>query len=267
MSAEASRLLRPTAAEIAALRALIEGASALPSPDVPFAAPLVLFSRLDAPTRAALFAPRPGRVLIQEMLSIDAERPLAPDREFRSDTRLTRPADGGGPIVVEARIATPEGEPIAAMKAGLGVVEATALARSTGLPPGRADAAASLRRALPPISEASVARWLSLVGDDNPIHTDDALAAALGLAAPIVPGALVAALIEPVIVITGWAVRRLSMRFVAPIPVGTEISVAMVERGLAPDGARVLRVFVALADGRIAAVGDVSAAASRSNCG
>ncbi|KAL4854517.1 3-hydroxybutyryl-CoA dehydratase [Chlorella vulgaris] len=44
-----------------------------------------------------------------------------------------------------------------------------------------------------------VESWAALTGDSNPIHVDDAAAAAVGLAVPVLPGMLLAALFPAII--------------------------------------------------------------------
>jgi len=64
-------------------------------------------------------------------------------------------------------------------------------------------------------------------GDDNPLHLDPAVAAALGLEAPPIHGMLMMSCFEPAL--RRWrrdvAICRLSAKFLRPIFVGSAISV------------------------------------------
>ncbi len=249
-----------TVAEVEDLARLIADLVGSPGgPAVPFAAPLLLFSRLDVGRREALFVARPGRILVQEHLAIEAAGRLRPETPVGVHARLVEPTTEDTPFRVEADLVEAGTLPFASIRAAIRSVEATSLAASNGIPASRADELATDRRiATRPLDADLVGRWVRLVGDHNPIHTDAAFAAALGLARPVVPGALLAAVAERYADTTTVAdVRRLNMRFMAPIPVGETVVVDSRERSSdAQTGRRDLRLFF-LVHQRVVAVADL----------
>ena len=255
-----------TAAEIADLAGLLADVTGLAHDRaVPFAAPLLLFSRLDAGRHAALFAPRPGRVLVQEQLALEATGRLVADAPVEVRFRFGEPASDTAPFRIEADLLDPAGAALAAIRTSIRPIEAASLAAASGLAlpqtPDTIDGPTTR-----PLGPDPVGRWLRLVGDANPIHTDPAHAAALGLAGPVVPGALLAAAAETLADAgPDAALVRLNMRFMAPIAVGA--AVATRRRGRPPeDGSdrRDLRLFFLVGD-RATAVADLgfSVAADR----
>jgi acyl dehydratase len=249
-----------TASEIDGLVRLIAdviGSSG--DPAVPFAAPLLLFSRLDIGRRDTLFATRPGRVLVQEHLAIEATSRLPAEAPVGVHARLVEPTTEAAPFRIEADLSEAGARPFASIRATIRSVEATSFTASIGIPAPRADESATTYRTVTrPFDADLVSRWVRLVGDHNPIHTDPAFAAALGLAGPVVPGALLAAVTERCADTTATAVLlRLNMRFMAPIRVGETIVVDSRERSSDPEtGRRDLRLFF-LVGQRIVAVADL----------
>ena len=78
-----------------------------------------------------------------------------------------------------------------------------------------------------PFGPESLARYAQASGDDNPLHLDPAVAAALGLEAPPIHGMLMMSCFEPAL--RRWrrdvAICKLSGKFLRPIFVGRPISV------------------------------------------
>ena len=251
-----------SAAEIVALSRLLADVTGRHAPAVPFAAPLLLFSRLDAARHATLFAPRPGRVLVQEQLAIEATGRLAVDAPIEVRFRFTEPTSDAAAFRIEADLVAAGGAGLATIRTSIRPIEATSLAAATGLPmPANPDTADGPTTR--PIGPDLVARWLRLVGDDNPVHTDAAHAAALGLSGPVLPGALLAAAAE---ILAGATAAlpfvRLNMRFMAPIAVGATVATRLRERTDAVTaGRRDLRLFFLVGD-RAAAVADIGCAAT-----
>ncbi|MDK9695829.1 MAG: MaoC family dehydratase [Siculibacillus sp.] len=243
-------------AELGDLARLVADVCGVPAgPTSPFAAPLLLFARLDDARRRALFAPRPGRVLVQEQLAIEASGRLAADKVVSVRFRFGEPANEIAAFRIEADLVGPDEAPLAAIHTSIRPVEAASLAAAIGLPfPPAAD---SPGRSTRPLDAEIVGRWLRLVGDENPIHTDAGHAASLGLAGPVVPGALLAAAAEDLAGAPGMRLRRLNMRFMAPIPLGATVTTRTREK---PDasaaGRRDLRLFFLCGD-RAAAVADL----------
>lgn len=252
--------LTPT--EIADLARLVgdvaggEAASA-----VPFAAPLLLFSRLDPTRRDALFAPRPGRVLVQEQLAIEAPRRLPVAAPIEVRFRFVEPATDAAAFRIEADLLDTAGDLLAVVRTSIRPIEASSLAAATGLPlPAAADMRAGATT--PPLGADLVGRWLRLVGDENPIHSDSAHAVGLGLAGPVVPGALLTATAEALAAAGPSAgLVRLNMRFMAPIGVGTAVATRVRERDGEAKDRRDLRLFFLVGD-RAVAVADLGFAVS-----
>jgi acyl dehydratase len=82
--------------------------------------------------------------------------------------------------------------------------------------------------AIGPFDAESLLRYARVSGDDNPIHLDDALAAAIGLSAPPVQGMKLLAAFEPML--RAWRndlrVVRLGGTFVQPALRGEKITLS-----------------------------------------
>lgn len=74
-------------------------------------------------------------------------------------------------------------------------------------------------RVVGPFDAGALARYAEVSGDDNPLHLDDAVAAAIGLAAPPVHGMKLLAAFEPML--KAWrddlVIVALGGKFVQPI--------------------------------------------------
>lgn len=252
----------PGIAEIAELSRLVaDVAGTAPAADVPFATPLLFFARLAAEERARVFAPRPGRLLVQESLVVEAVDRIVPGEALLVH-RIERGGQGGeGPFHFDVEIARPGGGAIASVKAGIAHLPIDHVVKAEGLPAPRLRAGESgttLR--LVPICRAVVDRWLRLVGDENPIHGPDARALVPELVGPIVPGALLAAAAEALVAGTvAGRLERLTARFAAPILLDEPITVEVVDRGAAHRaGCRARRLQFAKSNGRIAALMDLT---------
>lgn len=247
------------AAEVAALARLIEDSTGRPSPaEAPFASPLLLFSRLDAARRDALFGVGPGLTLVQEQLSIEGGRRIVADAVATLASRIFEPTTPAVPWRIEVGFSDAAGETVAEVRTAMRAVASESLAAARGPAAGRA--AEGVRRATRPLTADLVGRWVRLVGDDNPIHVDAAHARGLGLDGPVLPGALLVALAEGVVEPTlGGRLVRLNARFTAPVPVGAAIEVEIRERPAGETGRRDARVLFVAGD-RVAAVADLSVA-------
>jgi acyl dehydratase len=247
-----------SAAEIAELVDLVADVTGIaPGPAAPFAAPLLLFSRLDTARRDALFAPRPGRVLVQEQLAIEASGRLVAGEPIEIRFRFGEPASDAAPFRIEADLVDAAGAAVAAIRTSIRPIEAAQLAAASGLPmPASPDTVD--RATTRPLGPVPVGRWLRLVGDVNPIHTDADHARGLGLPGPVAPGALLAAAAEALAGAGPDATLvRLNMRFMAPIAVGAAVATRLRERPAEEaSGRRDMRLFFLVGD-RAAAVADL----------
>jgi acyl dehydratase len=115
-------------------------------------------------------------------------------------------------------------------------------------------------RASMPITAQAVAQYLALSHDPNPIHTSDGAARAVGLSGAVVPGMMLCGLAEAVLcdVHPGRWVREMKTRFMAAVPVGQAVRLAIVPRQRDADGALVMaRIFAVMPGDVITAIMDV----------
>ena len=97
-----------------------------------------------------------------------------------------------------------------------------------------------------PFTQANVAAYATASADDNPLHSDAALAAKAGLARPPIHGMLIMGCFESYLAL--WrpdaTLRKLSAKFIRPVLVdeGIEISAKVVQA--TPGSAAVLRLMV-----------------------
>jgi len=110
------------------------------------------------------------------------------------------------------------------------------------------------------IRQGQTDAYQTLSGDMNPIHHDTAEAASLGLAAPIVPGLLLAATLQPVLEDARPELRLKTMktRFMAPLCIDAPFIIALQDRGAAPDGESRIRAYHMRPDASALAVSDLS---------
>lgn len=115
-------------------------------------------------------------------------------------------------------------------------------------------------RATAPIAAQAVGQYLALSHDRNPIHTSDAAARAAGLPGAVVPGMMLCGLAEAVLcdIHPGQWVREMKTRFMAAVPVGQAVRLAVVPRRRDADGAiELARIFAVAPGDVIAAIMDV----------
>jgi acyl dehydratase len=107
-------------------------------------------------------------------------------------------------------------------------------------------------RSFGPFDRGRLVRYAEASGDDNPLHLDAEIAAAVGLAAPPAHGMLLLSCVEPTLM--DWrrdiAIARLSAKFLRPVLAGQEISMSgrVVRSSLAPRPELVLRLTARSAD-------------------
>lgn len=190
----------------------------------PFTAPLLLLARLDSTLRDRIFIDRPGHALVHESLLVESHRPLTGGEAILLSGQVPLTPDTSGYMEVSAHLTARDGAPIALVKAGLRTVDMDAVAGATGLPLERllrGAAASSVRTK--PFPAALIARYADLAGDANPLHRN---------AQAIVPGAFLAALAAPhAIAVTGMTMKRMSMRFMAPVEAGETVEIVAQVRG------------------------------------
>lgn len=209
---------RPASLEVGdveRIRDLIAAVTGAAAPSSPFALALQPFA---AALLAAMPQPPAGAVLVHETLGLERLRALPVGRPLAIGGR--RETSGGGEMLMLE--ATEAGEAVARLSARVRTAPAQLLARAG--PARRPEDAPALSLV---VTAAQVAAYAALSGDLNPIHTDLALARALGLAERVVHGTLLAFLVEPALAAAGIAAApmRLGLRFVSPVLAGERLDV------------------------------------------
>jgi len=113
------------------------------------------------------------------------------------------------------------------------------------------------------LTQPQVNAYLALSGDGNPIHFDPSAALAMGLEAPVVPGLMLASLIQPLCMRTAPDIRlqQLKARFLAPLCVGQSFRVCVQRRKVdARTNATRLRAYVLANGDRAVAIADLAMA-------
>ncbi|WP_432489080.1 MaoC/PaaZ C-terminal domain-containing protein [Kineococcus sp. SYSU DK018] len=179
----------------------------------------------------------PWASLVHVAQDVQLHRRLLPDEELTSRARVTgvRRVPGGGRVQLAATVDDADGRPLAELSATV-LLSGSDVAERGGGPAGeRAPRPAPAGPAwtavlLPTLS--STTEYARVSGDDNPLHTDPAAAAAAGFDAPLAHGmSVVAAACE---LATDrfaggdpGAVRGVGVRFSAPVPVGSPLTVSL----------------------------------------
>ncbi|MDF0601588.1 MaoC family dehydratase [Psychromarinibacter sp. C21-152] len=240
------------AAATQALSALIAEITGAAPRDQPWTAPAMLFS--DPAVKAALPVPEAahGQVLVHDYQRIDRSGPLPPDSPLRATARATDGASG-----TEYTFVLEAGSVAVTLTTALRLYDVAQVAGAAAAPFRAAMLAEAAETAPVTVSRSQTDRYLALSGDENPIHRDPEAAAALGFAAPIVPGMLLLALIQPLAepVLDG-TLSRLTCRFMAPLEVGAACRIAVVPRG----AGRARAVLYGAERDRMLAVADLQAA-------
>lgn len=193
----------------------------------PWIAPALLLSDPAVQTVLDLPCPGTGEMLIHDYQSVDNPARLPLDTDLRaaierkgSEYRIGLAGAGSGAAAMS-------------MTCALRVVQQAEIAALRPAPfPERALVGADWSRPCR-VTQAQCDRYLALSGDGNPIHRDPALAADLGMAAPVVPGLLLLALGQPTAerLVPGRTPHRLTCRFMAPLATGAPFRIAAQRRG------------------------------------
>ncbi len=220
--------MRSLSCRIEDFKHLVAELAACPQPhSTPAMAGLLLFAEVADRFSDALPERPPGHVLVLEAFSLDAIRLLDQTGDFRIAMDAPRSLGAQRSMAVAAAITDAEGEALAQLRATFRMVAVTRLASALA-PASRMSGGEAIE--LPPFAAAAVRRYLELVSDTNPIH-DAAGARAVGLPCPVVPGALIAAVCEALAVaVAPGALRRMNMRFLAPVYIGERLRIAVEDR-------------------------------------
>lgn len=226
----------------------------------PLIAALMLFSKLDFPERASLFTPRPGRVLVQEYLSIASFGPVIQDQPILVVSAFHPSPDESGIATIEARVSNTAQEPIVDLKAVLRVVPVATFIEPGPVLHRAATGTGALRLQTRAFEDAHVGRYLALVGDTNLVHSNRAVIASLGLPDAVVPGGLIAALAEPAVeqFFEGAEIVSMRIRFTAPVFLGAMVDIHAQVRQVGVEGRpRDVRLFFVNPGGNIASMADL----------
>jgi acyl dehydratase len=113
-----------------------------------------------------------------------------------------------------------------------------------------------------PFAPEHLARYAQASGDDNPLHLDAGVAAAVGLAAPPIHGMLMMSLFEPAL--RRWrrdiVICRLAGRFLRPISVGSAVRVSgrVARASISPHPELLLRLMAHGPNGDLAILGEAT---------
>lgn len=261
MSAQAPRRLTlpgglspARARSLAALVAEVTGDTCAAS-ETPWLAPALLFSDPAVQERMDVPRPAPGEVLVHDYQAIRFDTSLTPGVPL--EAALSRESTAGNTTYHFALAES--GQPAARLETALRLVPAADIgaARPAAMRPEALRGASVSPRIA--VSQAQTDRYLSLSDDRNPIHSELQAARMMGLAAPAVPGLLLAGLIQPAVrAAAGDApLHELKARFLAPLEMDAGLQVAVQARG----GAGRMRALL-LGDGmRALAIADLTFAA------
>lgn len=221
--------------------ALLREISGRPLPsDLPWLTPALLLSHPPVAALCKVPQSQPGAILVQDYHSIDIAGPLVATAPI--DAELGRGLRDNAFTLI-TRLNLPNATIL--QRSDMRFVPPQGLATAKGIaPPAPAQHWCQ-------ITAQMVADYLALSGDINPIHRDAAHARALGLSAPVIPGMLLVALVEPMLD-DPLPLHSIRCRFMRPVPldatVDAMVGFALVQR---PTGRR---AFVLHNDEAIAVV-------------
>lgn len=242
-----------TCARLGEVLALLAGVAKMPA--VPLIAPAMLLGRPQIAAATRAMTPPDGMGVVHESQMFRRAGPLQ--------------MEGVADVTIRARVRPPSvlfdfelgaGTP-AQMQTRLRYVTPQEMAALRGTRfSDRFTTGDTEWRATAPIAAQAVGQYLALSHDRNPIHTSDAAARAAGLSGAVVPGMMLCGLAEAAVcdVHPGHWVREMKTRFMAAVPVGQAVRLAIVPRRRDAEGDVVMaRVFAVMPGDVIAAILDV----------
>lgn len=231
---------------------MIDGGPA--SPEVPVVWPLQAGRDLIKGLLGSNFAQAPSKILVHESLSITC--PSLP--EAGESFLIEATWSGSDSVSINARFATSAGKDKASLSANLRWIDPEMLARLKPIDLSRAARGAELVGVSTGLFDQSkIDRFIELSGDPNPLHVDTGYARQFGLEDTVIPGALLASLVEPALGILRprFVPDTLSVRFLAPMISGQALRITACDIG-GPASGR-MRVFLSSMRDRVAAIADV----------
>jgi acyl dehydratase len=240
----------------AGLADLIASISGAPLPGLPYLAPALLFADPQVQARIGMPVAEPGDILVQDFQAVTYEADLPLDAPLQAFCERSQTAD-----TTRFRFdVSAAGQISVTLDTALRCIERDQI---SGLSPTcfrnfEALGALALSSCLT-FSQSDVARYVALSGDTNPIHSDPAEAAQLGLAAPIVPGLLLIATMQPscAAALPELALKSLRARFMAPLCVGEPFRIALQMRATTAEGDLRVRATFGGENERALAVSDL----------
>lgn len=235
-------------AALAALLLGLSGRAGAAAGHTPLIAPVLLMGRAELAVAAHAMQPSPGLCALHESQRIERLAPLPMDAPLRLSAAQT---DGGFALTITAETGD---APLVRLLTRLRFASPAQIAGLTGATFGDRMAGQGATWAKTrPLDAQSVARYLSLSHDRNPIHRDDQAARAAGLSGVVVPGMMIAGLAESLL---DAPATTLATRFMAPVPLGAALEMVAVPRRGG------FRVFALLGDRTIAAITDLDTSAA-----
>ncbi|GAA6166057.1 hypothetical protein NBRC116590_37610 [Pelagimonas sp. KU-00592-HH] len=223
---------------------------------VPLTSPALLLGHPGLQEVAAKMVPPQGQGVVHETQSFRVLRSLRPDDTLTLEVATTEVSSGR---VFDFRWSV-AGEPAGEMQTRLKFVPPEVMVNLKG-------AAFTERQKHPEMvwfetsafAADAVRHYLELANDPNPIHVDDTEARLVGLDGAVVPGMFFAGVIEAALDrgLKAGSIESLKVRFMAPVPVGAKLKLAVLPRQRDENGiVRTARVFGVSAESIIAAVAD-----------
>jgi acyl dehydratase len=216
-------------ATLSGLSALIAEITGTPPRAAPWLAPALLLAAPEVAPRLALPRAGGGEALVHEYQGADWQAPLPPDVPLTA-AAARKQTPGGAEYRFDLG---PEGAaPAVSLTTALRVLAETDIAAAPPVPFRTAALRTAAISSPMRVTQAQADRYLALSGDDNPIHRDPAAAGRLGRAAPLVPGLLLLALVQPAAEAAFAApLSTLKARFMGPLEMDESLRLALLPRG------------------------------------
>lgn len=226
---------------------------------VPFSAPVLVFA--DSEDLPLTFsASAEDWITVHEYQLIRRNSPMPIGRPLQVAVQVDPEDVAGGAFGFQADILGLDGSKIYRTETKLRNLRPEDLRRmqGTGLP--RSIDPASLDCIVTkPLDRTAVDAYLDLSGDRNPLHSDDLYAQACGLSGAVVPGMLVAGLLENALATLrpDLPLTEARVRFLAPIYLGSNLRFCLQTPKTGPDGkVSRTRIFVMDSDDTVTAIAD-----------